>query len=66
MTHFFFLMLLRVAWARLGLRGRAEPWVYWTAVVGTCANWVMPVAGVGAPLLCTALVLAGLQQARAA
>jgi hydroxylaminobenzene mutase len=45
-----FLMVLGLAWARLGLSPRAEPWVYWAGVVGAYANWIVPLfsAAVGA------------------
>jgi hydroxylaminobenzene mutase len=45
-----FLMVLGVAWPRLGLGERAAPWAYWAGVVGAYANWAVPLfsAAVGA------------------
>jgi len=37
-----FLIVLGVAWSRLGLRGRAATWAYWAAIVGAYANWGVP------------------------
>jgi hydroxylaminobenzene mutase len=50
-----FLMLLGVAWPRLGLTGRTASWAYWTGVVGAYANWAVPlfsaVVGASQPVL---------------
>jgi len=45
-----FLMVLGLAWPRLGLSPRAESWAYWAGVVGAYANWAIPLfsAAVGA------------------
>jgi hydroxylaminobenzene mutase len=37
-----FLIVLGVAWPRLGLGGRAASWAYWTGLVGAYANWSVP------------------------
>lgn len=37
-----FLMVLGVAWPRLGLHGRAATWAYWAGIVGAYANWLVP------------------------
>lgn len=37
-----FLMVLAVAWPRIGPSGRAAPWTYWAALVGAYANWAVP------------------------
>lgn len=88
-----FLMVLGLAWSRLGFSPRAATWAYWAGLIGAYANWaiplfsaavgasqpklagagfsaapwaegliqVSPVAGVLAPILCSALVLWGLR-----
>ncbi len=88
-----FLVVLGLAWPRLGLSGRVAGTAYWAGLVGAYANWAIPlfsaavgasqpllagagfraapwaealiqatpIAGVGAPILCTALVLWGLR-----
>jgi hydroxylaminobenzene mutase len=45
-----FLMVLGLAWSRLGLSPGAEAWAYWAGVVGAYANWAIPLfsAAVGA------------------
>jgi hydroxylaminobenzene mutase len=37
-----FLMVLGVAWPRLGLSGRSETWAFGAAIVGAYANWGVP------------------------
>lgn len=45
-----FLMVLGLAWSRLGLSPRTSVWAYWAGVVGAYANWAIPLfaAAVGA------------------
>lgn len=55
-TNGMFLILLGLAWTRLGaLSGRAQSVVFWTALVGAYANWFFPlfsaVVGAGFPPL---------------
>ncbi len=37
-----FLMVLGLAWQRLGLPPRAGFWAYWAGLVGAYANWAIP------------------------
>ncbi len=37
-----FLMVFGLAWPRLELPARIEPWAYWTGLVGAYANWAIP------------------------
>lgn len=50
-----FLLVLGIAWPRLGLRDRPATWVYWTGVIGAYANWAVPLfsalAGASQPRL---------------
>jgi hydroxylaminobenzene mutase len=50
-----FLMVLGLAWTRLHLSPRLEPWAYWAGVVGAYGNWLIPlfsaVVGASQPIL---------------
>jgi hydroxylaminobenzene mutase len=50
-----FLIVLAVAWPRVGLRGRAATWASGTGLVGAYANWCVPlfsaIAGASQPKL---------------
>jgi hydroxylaminobenzene mutase len=50
-----FLMVLGLAWSRLHLPPQLEPWAYWAGVVGSYANWAIPlfsaIVGASQPIL---------------